>query len=123
MRIPKIVWLGLGHLNLAVGVAGVALPVLPGVPFLILAAVCYSKGSRRFFIKLVRHKKVGLSIRRWLRYGTIPRKAKGFAVGGMALGAGFSVTITPVFWVQIGIGCFVSLAAVYVLTRPAEAPA
>jgi uncharacterized membrane protein YbaN (DUF454 family) len=123
MHLPNIVWLGLGHLCVVVGIAGVLLPVLPGVPFFILAAICYSKGSRKFFIKLVRHKKAGPPIRRWLRHGTIPRKAKGIAVGGMAIGAGFSVFFAPYLWLQISIGCLISLAALYVLTRPSNVPA
>jgi len=123
MHLKKKAWLYLGHFNVAIGIAGVALPVLPGVPFLILAAVCYSRGSYKFFIKLVRHKKFGAPIRRWLRYGTIPWKAKGAAVAGMVVGSGFSAYFAPYLWMQIFIICFVSLAAVYVLTRPSQVPA
>jgi len=123
MHLPRVMWLSLGHVCVIVGIAGVALPVLPGVPFLILAAVCYSRGSRKFFIKLVRHKTAGPPIRRWLRHGTIPPKAKCFAVGGMVIGAGFSIFFAPLMWVQVGIATMVLLAIVFVLTRPSQVPA
>lgn len=123
MRVPRIVWLGLGHTCVVVGVVGVALPVMPGAPFLILAAICYARGSRRFFIRLVRHKRAGPSIRRWLRHRTIPLRAKLVAVGGMGVGAGVSAFAIPLWQGQLGMACVVGLAATYVLTRPSHAPA
>ena len=123
MFLPKAVWLYLGHACVVVGVAGVFLPVLPGAPILIVAAICYSKGSRRFFIKLVRHKKVGPPIRRWLRHRTIPNKAKAFAVGGMIVGASLSISMVSSLWVQLAIAALVLSGIVYVLMQPSDSPA
>ncbi len=44
----KIVYLILAFLLTALGAVGAVLPILPSVPFLILASLCFAKGSQRF---------------------------------------------------------------------------
>ena len=44
----KILWLVIGFLAMGIGMIGVALPVLPTTPFLLLASFCLAKGSERF---------------------------------------------------------------------------
>ena len=42
-----IIWIGLGFLCLALGTVGVALPILPTVPFYMATVFCFAKSSRR----------------------------------------------------------------------------
>lgn len=44
----KALWLVAGFLFLALGLIGIAVPVLPTVPFLLLTSLCFMKGSQRF---------------------------------------------------------------------------
>lgn len=47
MNLKKTGWIVLGVVGLSLGAAGAVLPMLPCVPFLLLAAVGFSKGSRK----------------------------------------------------------------------------
>ena len=43
----KIIYLAAGLLALALGAVGVALPILPSTPFLLIAAFCFARSSQR----------------------------------------------------------------------------
>jgi hypothetical protein len=58
------------------GAIGVALPLLPTTPFILLAAFCFSKSSERFHQRLLEHKLFGQIISDWQRHGVIRLKTK-----------------------------------------------
>lgn len=56
----KIFFVSLGSLSLALGVIGIALPILPTVPFFLLTAFCFAQSSEklhRWFIGTTMYKK------------------------------------------------------------------
>ena len=51
----KGVLIGLGTLFLLLGLVGVVLPGLPTTPFVLLAAACYLRSSRKLYERLLGH--------------------------------------------------------------------
>lgn len=65
-----------GTIFTALGILGIFLPVLPTTPFLLLAATCYAKGSRRLYCWILNNRWFGNYIRNYRERKGIPRKVK-----------------------------------------------
>tara|TARA_B100000686_G_scaffold349232_1_gene442135 strand:- start:2235 stop:2702 length:468 start_codon:yes stop_codon:yes gene_type:complete len=118
----RVLWLALGFLCVTIGAVGLILPLVPGVPFLIIALWAFSKSSKRFHHWLYTHEIFGPPLRAWNSYRVISPKAKLLAATGMTVALvtliATGATMTTVIIVAIVLaGC-----AVYVLSRPNRPP-
>ncbi len=80
-------YLAAGLLSLVVGAIGVVLPLLPTVPFVILAAFCFARSNPRLEAMLVDHRHFGPHIARWRERGAISRRGKQAATMGFIASA------------------------------------
>lgn len=76
----KYIYLPIGFLSLALGVAGIFLPVLPTTPFLLLSAALFFRSSPRAYQWLLNHKLLGPYIRDFRESRAIPLRAKVIAL-------------------------------------------
>jgi uncharacterized membrane protein YbaN (DUF454 family) len=90
-------WLLLAAGFVFVGLAGLGavLPLLPTVPFLLVAAACFARSSDRFYHWLLANRVFGPTIRDWRETRSMPLRAKVSAIAMVVLVGGSSV----LFWV------------------------
>ncbi len=55
-----------GTIAIGIGVIGIIVPVLPTTPFLLLAAICYMRGSQRLYNALLCNRFIGSYVRNYL---------------------------------------------------------
>ncbi|SLN24666.1 Inner membrane protein YbaN [Pseudoruegeria aquimaris] len=87
----RYLWLCLGIIALGLGAIGILLPLLPTVPFLLLAAFFFARSSERLHNWLIAHPRFGPPIEDWNRSGAIGRGAKKLAT--LSIGAAFGLSL------------------------------
>ena len=87
----QLFWLILGWVAAILGAIGLFLPVVPTVPFLLVAVFAFTRSSPRLAAKIMRNPKFGPPIRAWRKRGVIGRGAKIWAVLAMAAGVGWAL--------------------------------
>lgn len=118
----RILWGGLGGISVVLGAAGVALPLVPTTPFMLLAAYCFARSSPRLERWLLDHPRFGPAIRDWRAHRALSSRTKGLAVVAIGLTFALSVALRlpgAVLLVQAGVLSAVSL---FLLTRPTAPP-
>lgn len=109
--------LAIGWLSVALGVIGIFLPVLPTTPFLLLAAACFMRSSKRFYLWLVNHRQLGPWIVDYLEGQGIPLKGKVYAISLMWLSICLSCYLVPLFWARAFMLTSAVLVSLYILKQ------
>ncbi|WP_278959132.1 YbaN family protein [Aquipseudomonas alcaligenes] len=116
-RSVRYTLLAIGWLSVLLGVIGIFVPVLPTTPFLLLAAACFVRSSRRFYLWLVNHKHLGPWIRDYLEGNGIPLKGKVYAIGLMWASIGLSCYLVPMPWARAFMLTSAVLVTLYILRQ------
>lgn len=114
VSLKKYLFLCLGLVSLLLGMIGIFLPVLPTTPFLLLAAFCFLRSSKKMYDWLMGHKVFGAYIQSYLIHKAITRKTKICALFFLWSTMGISILLLEslhlrVFLGLIGVGVTVHL--------------
>lgn len=118
------------HLLLAVGwtalglaVVGIVVPVLPTVPFLLLAAACFLRSSERLHRWLVTHPLFGTHIADYLAGRGLRVRAKVTALAMLWVSILLSVIlVVPLLWADAVMLAVAAAVSVYILRLPTCPP-
>ncbi|BAU75349.1 YbaN family protein [Metapseudomonas furukawaii] len=113
----RMILLVVGWLSVVLGVIGIFVPVLPTTPFLLLAAACFVRSSRRFYFWLVEHPRLGPWIRDYLEGQGIPLKGKVYTLVLMWASIAFSCYLVPLPWARGFMLTSAVLVSVYILRQ------
>ncbi len=105
-----------GLLSVALGLIGVALPIMPTVPFLLLAAFCFARSNPAWEQRLLDHPRYGGALRDWRTRKAIGRRAKIGALTAMSAGVVFTGLTVGWPWVLISLGVL-AIAGSWIWTR------
>ncbi|MCX6064987.1 MAG: YbaN family protein [Chloroflexi bacterium] len=94
----KSVWILGGTICIGLGLIGVLFPILPTTPFLLLAAFCYARGSKRIYHWLVYQSWAGATIQNYQSGHGIPPKQKAFTIALLWLTIGSTIYLVPLAW-------------------------
>jgi hypothetical protein len=114
----RIVWAALGLFCVGLGMLGVILPLLPTVPFMLLAAFCFARSSERLHNWLLSHRQFGPAVIDWQERGAINPRIK--RISSIAIVAVFTLSLV------LGVKTFVlalqavvlSCVLLFIWTRP-----
>jgi len=110
-RVARYLWTAGGTFFLALGLFGIAVPLLPTTPFLLLAAACYLRGSIKMHRWLLTNRVIGRYLKAYREKKGLPMRIKivticllWFTIGITALVAIDNIIIQVVlFAVAIGV--------------------
>ena len=111
-------WRALAALALVLAAIGIVLPVLPTVPFLLLAAWAAGKGWPALEAWLLNHAHFGPSIRHWRERGAVPRRAKWAATLMMAASAVMLALMPVPIAIKIAVPAVMAAVAIWLWRRP-----
>lgn len=117
-----ILWRLIAVVALILGFIGLLLPIMPTVPFLLVAAWAGGKGWPVIEQKLLAHPMYGPQILEWRRFGVVRRTPKVIAVVMMSGSAILLSLSAAPLWVKFSIIGIMATVALWLIARPEYPP-
>jgi uncharacterized membrane protein YbaN (DUF454 family) len=109
-----------GSFFTGLAILGIFLPLLPTIPFLLLAAACYIRSSERFYNWLINNKWLGNYIKNYLEGKGVSLKVKVLSISLLWMTVGYSVVfvvnIFPIRVILILIAIGVTIHLLFIRT-------
>ena len=113
----RLVYLSLGFASVALGAVGVVLPLLPTVPFMLLAAFFFARSSPRLEAWIVEHPVFGPHVKAWRERGAISPAGKRSALAAFAISAALGLALLPFPWLLAPLAAALAGGS-WIVTRP-----
>ena len=116
--------LALAWVCILLGILGIILPVMPTVPFLLVAAWAASRSSPRLHHWLHTHPRFGHLLLDWEENGVVPRSGKWIATVMMSASAATMLVVVPQKWMLAALALVAAMAAIlyWLWRRPEHRP-
>lgn len=114
----RVVCAGLGVTFLLLGAVGLFLPLLPTTPFVLLAAACFARASRRLDAWLHNHALLGPVIAAWREHRAMPANAKHLAYLMLAAGWAMSLALLESDTLRLALSGLYAVLALALLQVP-----
>lgn len=98
------------------GAIGAFLPIMPTVPFLLVAVFCFARSNPEWEQRILDHPVWGPQVRDWQERRAISRRAKVLAIGAMTTGAVVTWYTLGEPWVWISVAILL-IAGTWIATR------
>ena len=105
MTVKKFFFIFFGFLALGLGAIGIALPVLPTTPFVLLAAICFGRSSERFYRWLQRNRVFGPFIENYRTKQGIKKSLKVVSICFLWAGLIASMIAVDLVAVRVMLAC------------------
>ena len=106
-----------GTFFLVIGIIGIFIPILPTTPFLLLAAACYARGSKKFYNWLINNKWLGEYIKNYREGKGIQLTVKILTITFLWITIAFStIIIVSNFLIQIILIIIAIAVTIHILT-------
>lgn len=118
-RLGRHLLLACGWLALCLGMVGVAVPVLPTAPFVLVAATCFARGSDRLHAWLLSNPRFGGHIEDYLAGRGLQARTKRVAL--LTLWASVTVSVTffvPLLVADLTVIAIAAAVSVHLLRLP-----
>ncbi|TNE43719.1 MAG: DUF454 domain-containing protein [Sphingomonadales bacterium] len=105
--VKRPVYRALGFASVGLGAIGAALPIMPTVPFLLLAVFFFARSSPELEQRILDHPTWGPQVKDWRERRAIGRPAKLAALTAMSAGVVFTGLTLGAPWIYLSIAILV----------------
>ena len=109
-------YLGVGIVSFILAMIGIVLPIMPTVPFLLLAVYFFARSNPEWERRILDHPTWGPQVRDWRERRAISRRAKTMAIGAMATGAVVTYYTLGAPWYYVSLAILI-IAGGWIATR------
>ena len=113
------VYTTVGVLSVVLGTVGIVVPLLPTVPFMILAAFCFARANPVWERRLLDHPRFGPHIVAWRTRGAISRRGKAMALVALAASSAIGLAALDGWHAYMPLAVAL-VSGSWILTRPSQ---